>query len=162
MIREERPGDAAAIRRVTEAAFAGHPHSDGSEPAIIDRLRAEGDLALSRVAEAGQGIAGHVAFSPAILSDSRNGWYTLGPISVLPEQQGQGIGRALVEAGIAHWRNAGAQGLVVLGDPALYGRFGFRRGTPLRLPGPLADYFQVLPFVADIPDATVGFAPAFA
>lgn len=160
-IREERPEDVAAIRRVTEAAFAGHPHSEGTEPAIVDRLRADGDLALSLVAEAGAEIVGHAAFSPARLSGKIAGWYTLGPISVLPGRQGQGIGRALIEAGIAHWQKAGAQGLVVLGDPDLYGRFGFLRGTPLHLPGPLAGYFQVLPFVADIPDSAAAFAPAF-
>ena len=160
-VRGERPEDAAAIRRVTEAAFAGHPHSEGTEPAIIDRLRADGDLALSLVAEADSEIIGHAAFSPTILSGGQDGWFSLGPISVLPERQGQGIGRALIEAAVAHWRNAGAQGLVVLGDPDLYGRFGFLRGAPLHLRGPLAGYFQVLPFTADIPDSAVGFAPAF-
>jgi predicted N-acetyltransferase YhbS len=161
LIRKERPGDEPAIHRVTEAAFTGHPHSEGTEPAIVDALRADGDLALSFVAETGSGIIGHVAFSPARLSDNEAGWYTLGPVSVLPERQGQGIGRALIEAGIAHMRKAGAQGVVVVGDPDLYGRFGFVRGTPLQIAGPLADYFQVLPFVLEVPDSTVDFAPAF-
>jgi putative acetyltransferase len=161
LIRKERPGDEPAIHRVTEAAFTGHPHSEGTEPAIVDALRADGDLALSLVAETGSGIIGHVAFSPARLSDNEAGWYTLGPVSVLPERQGQGIGRALIEAGIAHMRKAGAQGVVVLGDPDLYGRFGFARGTALHIAGPLADYFQVLPFVPEAPDARTDFAPAF-
>lgn len=161
LIREERPGDEPAIHRVTEAAFKGHCHSEGTEPAIVDALRADGDLALSLVAETDSGIVGHVAFSPARLSGDETGWYTLGPVSVLPERQGQGIGRSLIESGIAHMRNAGAQGVVVLGDPDLYARFGFARGTPLHIAGPLADYFQVLPFVAEAPSATVGFAPGF-
>lgn len=162
LIREERPGDETTVHRVTEAAFAGEPHSEGTEPAIVDALRADGDLALSLVAEAsGSEIIGHVAFSPALLSGGAAGWYTLGPVSVLPERQGQGIGRALIEAGIAHMRKAGAQGVVVLGDPDLYSRFGFVRGTRLHIEGPLASYFQVLPFGAEIPDAAVDFAPAF-
>jgi putative acetyltransferase len=160
-IRAERPGDEPAIHRVTEAAFADHAHSEGTEPAIVDALRAGGDLALSLVAEQSGEIVGHAAFSKAILSGGEQGWYALGPISVLPEQQGQGIGRALVEAGAAHWRGAGAQGIVLLGDPALYSRFGFVRGTPLHIEGPLADYFQVLPFTESIPAAAVTFAPAF-
>jgi len=162
IVRSERPGDEAAIRRVTAAAFAGHPHSDGSEPAIVDALRADGDLALSLVVEEDGGILGHVAFSPAALSNGERGWFTLGPVSVLPQTQGRGVGRALIEAGIAHWRGAGANGLVVLGDPALYGRFGFAEGTPLRIGGPLDPYFQVLAFGDRVPDATVEFAPAFA
>jgi predicted N-acetyltransferase YhbS len=160
-IRPERSGDEAAIRHVTAAAFIDHPHSEGTEPAIVDALRADGDLALSLVAEMDGEIVGHVAFSRAILSGGEGGWYALGPISVVPERQGQGIGRALVEAGMAHWRAAGAQGVVLLGDPVLYGRFGFVRGTPLHIEGPLAEYFQVLPFAADIPASSVTFAPAF-
>ena len=85
----------------------------------------------------------------------------LGPISVHPKYQGRGIGRALVEAGAAHWREAGAKGVVLLGDPALYGRFGFVRDTPLHIDGPLARYFQVLPFTNEIAAASVTFAPAF-
>lgn len=160
-IRPERPGDAPAIRHVTEAAFAGHPHSEGAEPAIVDALRAQGDLALSLVADAAGEVVGHVAFSRAILSDGGEGWLALGPIGVLPQRQGEGVGRALVEAGAAHWRTAGANGVVLLGDPALYGRFGFVRGTPLHIEGPLAGYFQVLPFTDAIPAASVTFAPAF-
>lgn len=160
-IRPERPGDEPAIHRVTDAAFADHPHSEGTEPAIVDALRVDGDLALSLVAEDGGEIVGHVAFSQAILSNHETGWLALGPISVLPTRQGQGIGRALVEAGASHWRQAGASGVVLLGDPALYGRFGFVRGTPLHIEGPLAGYFQVLPFTDAIPAASVAFAPAF-
>lgn len=162
LIRQERPGDEPAIRSVTEAAFADHPHSQGTEPAIIDALRADGDLPVSLVAEADSVILGHVAFSPAHLSGNEAGWYTLGPVAVVPERQGQGIGRALIEAGLRQMRESGAQGVVVLGDPDLYARFGFRRGTALHITGSLAGYFQVLPFGSTIPASTVEFAPAFA
>jgi putative acetyltransferase len=160
-IRAERPGDEAAIRRVVEAAFADHPHSEGTEPAIVDRLRADGDLALSLVAEQEGVMVGHAAFSAAILANSEPGWYALGPIGVVPERQGQGIARALLEEGAMRLRTHGARGIVLLGDPDLYARFGFVRGTPLSITGPLASYFQVLPFVAQVPEAQVRFAPAF-
>jgi putative acetyltransferase len=160
-IREERRGDEAAIFGLTQAAFANHPHSEGTEPAIVDALRASGDLTLSLVAEADGAIVGHVAFSAAILANGAQGWQTLGPISVHPDWQHQGIGRALVEAGAVRWRESGAQGIVLLGSPDLYSRFGFVRGTPLHIEGPLAQYFQVLAFVGEIPACTVEFAPAF-
>jgi len=161
IVRDERPGEERVIHRVTEAAFAGHPHSEGTEPAIVDALRADGDLVLSLVAEDGGEIVGHVAFSPARLSGGEDGWLALGPISVLPERQGQGIGRALVEGGAARLRETGARGIVLLGDPALYARFGFVRETPLHITGPLAGYFQALPFTGDVPASSVEFAPAF-
>jgi putative acetyltransferase len=160
-IRPERPGDEAAIHRVTEIAFANHPHSEGTEPAIVEILRMTGELSLSLVAEVDGALVGHVAFSPAILSNGAAGWQTLGPISVHPDWQAHGIGRALIEAGVAHWREAGAAGIVLVGSPDLYGRFGFATGTPLHLEGPLAPYFQVLAFTDAIPDASVDFAPAF-
>jgi putative acetyltransferase len=80
---------------------------------------------------------------------------------VLPERRGEGIGRALIESGAARWREAGARGVVVLGDSAFYARFGFIGGTPLRIGGPLSEYFQVLAFAGDIPDCAAEFAPAF-
>lgn len=160
-IREDRTDDEEAIGRVTEAAFTDHPHSEGTEPAIVARLRADGDLSLSLVAEDAGDIVGHVAFSPARLSDGSEGWMTLGPISVAPARQGEGIGRMLVEKGEKRLRAAGAKGIVLLGDPALYSTFGFKQNTAIRLDGPLSQYLQVLPFSENIPAASVSFAPAF-
>lgn len=160
-VREERPGDEGAIRRVTAAAFEDHPHSEGAEPDIVDALRAAGDLTLSLVAQTEGEIVGHAAFSPAILSSGDAGWLTLGPISVRPDRQRRGFGTALIRAGAANWREAGGSGIVLIGDPALYARFGFVRGTPLHVAGALADYFQVLAFTAAVPAASVSFAPAF-
>jgi predicted N-acetyltransferase YhbS len=162
-IREERAGDEAAIHRVTEAAFTDHPYSEGAEPEIIERLRADGELLLSLVAEgATKDIVGHAAFSPACLSNGDDRWVALGPISVEPALQRNGIGSLLIERAVTQLRGSGAKGIVLLGDPAFYGRFGFVLGTPLFLEAPLAAYFQVLAFTSDIPAASVTFAPAFA
>jgi putative acetyltransferase len=161
VIREERPGDEAAISALTKAAFDGHPHSDGSEPAIVDRLRADGDLILSLVQQGPAGIVGHVAFSPARLSDGSEGWVTLGPISIAPEVQQMGIGSALIAEAKRRLESAGYRGIVVLGDPGYYGRHGFRQGTPITLNGPLAPYLQTLSFDSRTPEAMVSFAPAF-
>jgi putative acetyltransferase len=142
-IRAEQPGDEASIHDLTAAAFAGDPHSDGSEPDIVDRLRSTDALSISLVAEDGA-IVGHVAFSPVSISDGAQGWFGLGPISVLPGRQGQGIGSALLRAGLAQLELGGAAGCVVLGDPAYYGRFGFKHDPALVFPGPPANYFQCL------------------
>lgn len=160
-IRRERPGDEAEIRRVTTEAFAGHPHSDGTEPDIVDALRRDGDLALSLVAESDGVAIGHAAFSQAMLSTGEPGWFALGPVSVDPQSQRRGTGRALIEAGLAQLRERGACGIVVVGDPAYYARFGFLRDTPLGVSDPLSAYFQVLAFGGSIPCATVTFARAF-
>ncbi len=160
-IREERAGDEAAIRATTLRAFEGHPYSDGDEADVIERLRADGDLLLSLVAEDDGTIIGQVTYSTARLSNGDEGWMVIGPIAVEPSRQGEGIGRALMDAGERAMQARGAKGITVLGDPQLYGRFGYIQHTPLKLAGELGEFMQVKSFGAPIPDVEIGYAPAF-
>ena len=160
-IRPERAGDEAAIHGVVAAAFDGHPHSDGSEPGIVDALRADGDLAISLVAEEGGAIVGHVAFSPVSVSDGSQGWFGLGPAAVDPARQGEGIGTALIERGLDLLRDRGAAGCVVLGNPAYYARFGFAHDPALTYPGPPPEYFQRLVIGNSGAQGVVAYAGAF-
>jgi putative acetyltransferase len=160
-LRAERPGDEAAIFAVTEAAFRGQPHSDGSEPAVVNRLRADGDLALSLVAENEEGIVGHIAFSRVSIADGARDWYGLGPVSVTPNLQMQGIGSRLIEGGLDELQKLAARGVVLLGSPAYYRRFGFEHDPALVYPGPPAEYFQRLVLEGDAPRGIVMYAAAF-
>lgn len=160
-IRTERPNDEAPIHALTEAAFRDMPFSEGDEQHLIKRLRQAGDLELSLVAEQAGRIVGHVAFSPVTISDYAPNWYGLGPVSVWPELQRQGIGSALIERGLAILRVRRARGVVVLGDPAYYGRFGFQHDPDLRYPGPPPEYFQRLVLNGLPPKGIVRFAQAF-
>jgi len=160
-IREERAGDEKAIHALTRRAFEGHPYSDGDEAEVIDRLRADGDLLLSLVAVESGNIVGQVTYSTARLSSGDEGWLVVGPVAVEPARQGAGIGRALLEAGEAAMRARGAKGITVLGDPALYSRFGYVQHTPMQLEGEVGEYLQVKSFGVPIPAATLTYAPAF-
>lgn len=160
-IRPERPGDEATIHRLTEAAFRGMPFSEGDEQHLVDALRRDGDLALSLVAEDGARIVGHIAFSRVTIGDGTPDWYDLGPVSVWPELHKQGIGSALIRQGIATLRENGAAGIVLLGSPDYYGRFGFRHEPQLRYPGPPPEYFQCLVLRGELPAGEVTYAPAF-
>jgi putative acetyltransferase len=161
-IRDEQAGDAAAIAALTEVAFRTVRYSDGGESAIIARLRASGDLALSLVVEnRDQAIVGHVAFSRVTISDGTPDWYGLGPISVIPLRQRAGIGSAMASAGLARLRGLGAGGCVVLGDPQYYGPLGFRHDRGLVFPGPPPEYFQRLVLGGVEPHGTVRYAAAF-
>ncbi len=161
-IRHDAAGDEAAIRALTAAAFHNMPHSDGSEAEIVDRLRASGALALSLVAENSDlAIVGHIAFSRVTISDGSADWYGLGPVSVIPTVQRTGIGTRLIEAGIADLQRRDARGIVLLGDPDYYRRFGFEHDPALRYPGPPAQYFQRRVLTGDPPSGTVSYAPAF-
>ncbi len=161
-IRPEQPGDEPAIQALTKAAFRDMPHADGNEADLVDALRRDGDLTLSLVAvNMDLAIVGHIAFSPVAISDGSAGWYGLGPCSVIPTRQRTGIGSQLVEAGLAELRQRGARGVVLLGSPDYYGRFGFEHDPKLAYPGPPAKYFQRLVLNGPEPSGTVTYAPAF-
>lgn len=124
-IRPETPADLEAIRRINVAAFADHPYSRQTEHLIVDALRAAGALEVSLVAVRDDRPVVHIAFSRATVGDAAGGWFMLGPVAVLPEFQGAGIGSALVVAGLAELRARGGMGCVLVGDPAFYERLGF-------------------------------------
>ncbi|MCO5149926.1 MULTISPECIES: GNAT family N-acetyltransferase [unclassified Shinella] len=160
-LRPERPEDVDAIRTLTETAFKTAPHADGTEHIIIDRLRAAGALTLSLVMEADGAIVGHVAFSPVTVSDGSTDWYGLGPISVDPARQGEGIGGRLIGEGLQRLKALGAAGCVLLGDPAYYSRFGFVADPKLTLDGVPPEYFMRVAFSPVYGGGTVSYHPGF-
>ena len=160
-IRPERPEDVDAITRVTELAFRSQPHSDRTEHLIVLALRRAGALSVSLVAEIENQVVGHVAFSPVQISDSPGSWYGLGPVSVLPELQNQGIGTALINRGLSALRELGAAGCVVLGEPSYYRPFGFKNKPDCVFDGVPQEYFQVLEFGCEPAVGKVTYHEAF-
>ena len=161
IIREERPADIEQIATVTREAFARHPYSRHTEQFIIDALRRENTLKISLVAEAAGTVVGHIAFSPVAISDGSSDWYGLGPVSVAPALQGQGIGQELVVSGLKKLRTLGARGCVLVGEPAFYGRFGFSVNPEILLPAVPPEFFLALAFGEDQSKGTVTFDAAF-
>lgn len=121
-IREERHGEAAAIRALHESAF-----QQPTEAAIVDQLRSRCPQRVSIVATERNRIVGHLLFSPAGF-DSTIGM-GLAPMAVLPEFQRRGIGSALVRSGIGQLEEQGVPFIVVLGHPQFYRKFGFVPGS---------------------------------
>lgn len=138
-IRPEAPGDRAAVRLVIERAFG-----QAAEAGLVDALRTDGDLVLSLLAIAGEPF-GHVAFSRLTLAGSTARASALAPLAVVPSAQRSGIGTALVRESLRRLAQAGEDLVLVLGEPAYYGRFGFtpEAAADLRTPydGP---YLQAL------------------
>lgn len=160
-IRDETPADASAITGVTVAAFRSMDFSSHTEQFIVAALREAGALALSLVAEVDGRMVGHIAFSPVRISDGTPGWYGLGPISVLPEFQRQGVGKALMREGLARLKQMNARGCCLVGHPEYYRKFGFRNPPGLAVEGVLQEYFFALVFQEPLPQGTVVFHPAF-
>lgn len=160
-IRPETPLDEEGIAQVTRRAFLSHPHSHQTEQFIISALRADHALSVSLVAEEAGHIIGHIAFSPVTISDNTIDWYGLGPISVDPNWQRRGIGRALMESGLAELRKIGAKGCVLVGDPSFYLRFGFANNPAIVLEGVPQVFFLSLSFSTSSAHGHVQFHPAF-
>lgn len=164
-LRHETPHDIAAIEAVIIAAFADAPHTSHTEQYIVRALRAAKELTLSIVAvEQGQ-VVGHVALSPVVISHAHGheteGWYGLGPLSVLPAWQRQGIGSRLMQQALAELETQHAAGCVLLGEPAYYARFGFQAHAGLQLQGVPPGYFMALAFDGSVPEGTAHYSNAF-
>lgn len=161
IIRNERPGDIDTITYVTEEAFKTLELSDNTEHFIIKALRAAGALTISLVAEIDGNVIGHIAFSPVTMSDGTRDWYGLGPVSVLPDYQRQGVGKALIEEGLSRLRDINAKGCCLVGHPEYYKKFGFKNVTDLVFEGVPQEVFFVLSFDGNIPRGEVTFHEAF-
>jgi putative acetyltransferase len=122
LVRSERPEDCAAIRLVNEEAFGRRDEAD-----LVDRLRAQGVVLASFVAEAEGLIAGHILFSRMSIetTDKLVAAVALAPLAVIPKFQRRGIGTMLMAHGLDWLRAQNEQIVLVLGHPDFYQRFGF-------------------------------------
>jgi putative acetyltransferase len=161
IVRSETDRDLDGIGEVNLVAFQGHPYSRQTEHRIVEALRAADALELSLVAESDGEVVGHIAFSAADIGGSSTGWFLLGPVAVRPARQGEGIGRALVETGLHALRSRGACGCVLVGDPAFYGRFGFRQYSGVTLHGVPDENVLCLWLSGEWPTGEVAYHPAF-
>lgn len=161
VVRNETPDDIDVIREVTIAAFKTLAISNHTEQFIIEALRSGNALTISLVAEADGQVMGHIAFSPVNMSDGTQGWYGLGPVSVLPEYQRKGIGKALIEEGLSRLKDLKARGCCLVGHPEYYKQFGFENVSGLAHEGVPPEVFFALPFDGHIPQGAVNFHEAF-
>jgi putative acetyltransferase len=160
VIRYARPADHAAISAVVTAAFRG-----AGEARLIEQLRADGDAMFELVAEEAGDLVGHVLFS-RLWADRDDLFAALAPLAVRPDRQRRGVGGQLVRAALEAAPQFGAVGVLVLGDPAYYGRFGFSSEAAARVACPYSGLagLQALALQPGVFDAalTVAYPYAFA
>jgi putative acetyltransferase len=161
LIRDEKRTDFAVISEVTIAAFETMEISNHTEQFIIEALRSAKALTISLVAEADGIVAGHIAFSPVIMSDGTKDWYGLGPVSVHPDFQRKGIGKALIQEGLSRLKNLKAKGCCLVGHPQYYRQFGFKNVEGLVHEGVPQEVFFALSFDGNIPQGNVLFHEGF-
>ena len=126
-IYPETQADLVAIYQVNRLAFERE-----NEAQLVDKIRDNEAVILSLVAELDGQIVGHILFSPVTITAADFQWQAvgLGPLAVLPEFQNQGIGSALIHAGLDELKKIGHVVVIVLGYPDYYPRFGFKPSRP--------------------------------
>lgn len=162
-VRREKPGDIRDIYNINLRAFGRE-----DEGRLVDRLRNEVSPFISLVAEDEEGIlAGHILFTPVTVSGSQVRAAGLGPMAVLPERQGTGIGSALVREGLRLCAGEGIEAVFVLGHPGYYTKFGFGHASARGIywkSDEFAPYFFVIEIAPGALEGVTGEAryhPAF-
>ncbi len=121
LIRTEIGVDAASIDSLLRRCF---PTS--AEAELVQQLREDGLLTLGVVATDDEGqVLGYAAFSPVTLAEEDRQWVGLAPLAVDESVRKQGLGKQLIYEGLDTLNEFGYAAVVVLGDPAYYGRYGF-------------------------------------
>jgi putative acetyltransferase len=130
-IRQSGPGDGDAVAQLHRRAFGDDEGPMVAE--LVPALQAADADALSLVAVDAGEIVGHALFSRSLLDAPRRlvPVQVLSPLGVLPGRQRQGIGGALVRAGLELLDRRGVPVVFLEGDPRYYSRFGFRSGADL-------------------------------
>ena len=160
-IRPEVEADPPAIFDLTRRAFAPMRFAAGDEQALIRILRDLGALSLSLVAEHQGEVVGHVALSPVTHESGEAGWFGLGPISVEPALQRQGVGGALIAEARRWLSDQAARGCILTGDPNYYPRHGFLPAPQHAPEAEPPEYFMVLSLAGALPAGRFRFHPAF-
>ena len=162
-IRPEEAREVPGIRDANHRAFGR-----GVEARLVDDLRDGGYARLSLVAEEEGRLVGHVMFSEAAIRTEGGGEVgalALGPVGVIPDRQGRGVGSALIREGLDRCTQAGHRIVVLLGHPDYYPRFGFSAERAEKLSSAYAgEAFMALELVPVALSGVIGefeFAPPF-
>lgn len=142
MIRPERADDPAEVRAIAELLEA--TFGETIQRRLVDAMRraAEYRPNSSLVAARGSRIVGYVMVSGATLAGpgSRRAIASLAPLAVAADEQGRGVGSRLIEAVVAATDDGTVPVLVLEGNLAYYGRYGFEPGGPLGIASHLLDF----------------------
>jgi putative acetyltransferase len=162
LIRREVPGDVEVIRSVTAAAFARPGEDIPAEAPLVGWLRASPawipELSLVAV-DPGGNVIGHVVCTRGAVEAAPV--LALGPLSVRPDWQRQGTGKALMHAVLGAADALGEPLVALLGSTEYYPRFGFRLASEYGItPGPpeWKEHFQVRTLTAYDPAVRGEFA----
>ena len=167
VIRSAAAADANAIDTVHRAAFSGTKLGYRGEAELVRMIEDDGDTLVSFVARQRNGIIGHVLFSRMDVEADGKAMPAAGlaPVAALPDKRGQGIGDALIRAGLDTLREQGVAISFVVGHEEYYPRFGYSSELASRFASPFAGpLFMAMMLDSNAPWPLGGradYAPAF-
>ena len=125
IIREEKEKDFKNVYELVRESFKSAEHCDGNEQDLVEALRKGKSFIkdLSLVAEINGKIVGHILFSKGYVEDREV--VVVAPLSVLPDYQRKGIGKALLNEGNRIAKDLGYKYSMVLGSEKYYPKFGY-------------------------------------
>lgn len=149
ILETEQVSDAVAVEALVTAAFG-----PGRFAKTAERLREGATPAAAFVVRQGGRLIGSVRLWPVTVGGVEG--LFLGPIAVDAAARGSGVGGDLVAACVAFAKDAGVDGVLLVGDPPYFERFGFQPAPQVVLPGPV-DQRRVmwLPVTVDVVAGTV-------
>ncbi|WP_333590977.1 GNAT family N-acetyltransferase [Brevundimonas sp.] len=129
-VQAETPADASAVEALVLAAFG-----PGRFAKTAERLREQAGIEAGFVVREGGRIVGSVWLWRVMVGETPA--LFLGPIAVDAASRRAGLGADLVAACVDHAKRAGTAGVLLVGDPPYFSRFGFQAAPDARMPGPV-------------------------
>ncbi len=129
-VQAETPADASAVEALVLAAFG-----PGRFAKTAERLREQAGIEAGFVVRENGRIVGSVRLWRIAVGETPA--LFLGPIAVDVASRRAGLGADLVAACVDHAKRAGTAGVLLVGDPPYFSRFGFQAAPDARLPGPV-------------------------
>lgn len=129
-LRNETPLDYRSVEVLTREAFWNQHVPGCDEHYLLHKMRNSGSFIreLDFVAEIDRKLVGNIVYTKSRIIGDNGECYdviTFGPISVLPEYQGKGIGGMLIEHTKELAKKLGYRAVLIYGDPGYYNKFGF-------------------------------------
>lgn len=131
IIRNETEADYERVEDITRKAFYNMYVPGCTEHFLVHVMRRHEDFIpeLDFVAELDGQIVGNIMYTKATLADEHGEEkeiLTFGPVSVLPEYQRRGYGKAMITYSLARAQELGYDVVVIFGSPANYAGSGFK------------------------------------
>ncbi len=144
-IRLEKDSDYRAVEELTREAFWNLHVPGCDEHYLVHKIRTCSDFVpdLDFVAVKDNQIVGNIVYTKSYILDdlgTKHELLTFGPLSVLPQFQRQGIGKALIEHTKKVAFEKGYKGIVIYGNPANYCPRGFKSSKKFGITAPNGKY----------------------